>query len=242
MHASSNRPQPADAAHLTQELLRRLAGQSGGAGELERALDGLSLQRMAHAMQNDAVFMQQAVLAASERIHRLEAELARARALCCEDELTGCFNRRGTEQAYARETARAGRTHQPLTAALIDLDDFKRINDSLGHAIGDLALIHVTELARSVLRASDIIGRWGGEEFMLLLPDTGLAAAQQALERLQQSLRQQPLRVADQTLTLTFSGGLTHCSADEDCDTMLQRADSALYAAKRAGKDCVMVR
>jgi diguanylate cyclase len=245
MHARSNRPDPADAAHLTQELLRRLAAESSFAGhalQLDHlSFDSQSLQRMADVLYDDPLLMQHAVLAASERIHKLEAELARARALCCEDELTGCLNRRGLQQAYERENARAERARQPLTAALIDIDNFKQVNDQFGHAIGDQALIHITELARVVMRASDIVGRWGGEEFVLILPDTGLAPATQALARLQHSLRRHPLQIEGQSMALTFSGGLTHCAPGEDCDSMIRRADDALYAAKRAGKDRIMV-
>lgn len=249
MHASSNRPNAA-AAHATRELLRRLAQPSGqDLGELQgieldvelQATESMNLQRMAHALHNDAQFMQQAMLAASERIHKLEAELARARALCCEDELTGCLNRRGLEQAFERESARAGRSRQTFCAALIDIDDFKQVNDELGHAAGDEALVHLTRLARSALRASDVVGRWGGEEFVLLLPDTGLTAAAQVLERLRQSLRRHPLQIQGRSLKLAFSGGLTDCLAGEDCESMLRRADHALYAAKRAGKDRIMV-
>lgn len=249
MHASSSNRPHAAAAHATQELLRRLAQQSGQGLvelqglELEAELQGaesMNLQRMAHALHNDAQFMQQAMLAASERIHKLEAELARARALCCEDELTGCLNRRGLEQAFDRERSRSERGRQSLCVALIDIDDFKQVNDELGHAAGDQALVHLTRLARAALRASDVVGRWGGEEFVLLLPDTGLTAAVQVVERLRLSLRRQPLHIQGQTLKLAFSGGLTKCAPGEDCDTMLRRADEALYAAKRAGKDRII--
>ncbi len=242
MQASSNRPQAASPA--TQELLRRLAHQlpqQSGALEHELAAHRQSLERMARALHNDASFMQEAVLAAGERIQKLEAELARARALCCEDELTRCLNRRGLEQAFRRESARAERSRQPLCAALIDIDDFKLVNDSCGHAAGDQALVHLTQLTRSALRASDIVGRWGGEEFMLLLPDTALTAAAQVLERLRASLRRHPLQLHGHTLPLTFSGGLTRCAPGEDCASLLQRADEALYAAKRAGKDRIVV-
>jgi diguanylate cyclase len=245
MHASSNRPEPADAAHMTQELLRRLTAQSTFAGHSLQfdhlSFDRDSLQRMAHVLTDDTALMQHAVLVASERIHRLEGELARARAMCCEDELTRCLNRRGLQQAFERECARAQRSGQPLSAALIDIDNFKTVNDRFGHDVGDQALTHLTRLTQDALRASDMVGRWGGEEFVLILPDTGLTAASQVLARLQESLRRHPLQVQGQALALTFSGGLTACAPGEGCESMLRRADDALYAAKRAGKNRVMV-
>ena len=233
----------AQAKAITRELMHRLMAQplleSHGVQQ-ELAGNEASLQRMADALHNDTLFMQQAMLAATERILHLENELALARSLCCEDQLTGCLNRRGAEQAYAREAARAARSSSCLSLALLDLDNFKRLNDEHGHAFGDEALVHLAHVARQSLRGADILARWGGEEFVLLLPDTPLSCAAQAVARVQRALRLRPLHARRARVTLNFSAGVCLAQSHESCQQLLQRADAALYEAKRLGKDRIV--
>jgi GGDEF domain-containing protein len=114
------------------------------------------------------------LLAAEAQIRVLEQALTEARATAFADPLTGALNRRGFDEAYQRELARSRRRGGQLALALIDLDDFKRLNDTLGHQVGDAALVHLVSVLRKALRPSDILCRFGGEEFVVLMPDTPL--------------------------------------------------------------------
>lgn len=178
------------------------------------------------------------LLAAEARISDLEKNLAEARSAALTDTLTGALNRRGFAEACLRESARARRSGNPLAFALIDLDDFKRLNDREGHQVGDEALVHLVRVLRTALRPSDILCRFGGEEFVLLLPDTGLHQAAAAISRFQRQLA--ACAVPDREIVLTFSAGVVVQQAGESLEQVLLRADEATYAAKRAGKNCVV--
>jgi diguanylate cyclase len=141
-------------------------------------------------------------------------------------------------EAFAREAARALRSGQPLALALIDLDDFKRVNDQHGHAVGDAALVHLTRVIGETLRPTDLCGRLGGEEFVLVMPGSDHEAAKRALARLQAAIAKQP--VAHTQVTLAFSAGLVLGQQSESLEQMLARADRAVYRAKAAGKRCVV--
>lgn len=177
------------------------------------------------------------LVAAQMHIAELEQALAEARNAAVTDPLTGALNRRGFDEAFERESACARRNGGELALALIDLDDFKRLNDALGHIAGDEALVHLVRVLRSAMRPSDVISRFGGEEFVLLLPNTSLADAVAALSRLQRAFAAQPL--PELGLDLTFSAGVVVQAPGESLQAAIQRADTATFAAKRAGKDCV---
>ncbi len=179
-----------------------------------------------------------ALLAAELRIGDLERALSEARAAAHTDALTGALNRHGFAEAYQREAARAHRKHSPLALALIDLDDFKRLNDALGHQVGDEALVHLVKVLRTALRPSDILCRFGGEEFVLLLPETALSQAATAISRFQRQLAAQAIPGKD--IVLTFSAGVVVQENGESLEHSILRADAATYAAKRAGKNCVV--
>ena len=179
------------------------------------------------------------LLAAETRIGELERALSEARAAALTDTLTGALNRRGFDAAYQRELARARRHGGQLALALIDIDDFKRLNDTLGHHVGDEALVHLVKVLRAALRPSDLLCRFGGEEFVLLLPDTALNEAAAAVSRFQGQLAAN--RITDnKEVFLTFSAGVVVQGLDEALEDSLRRADAATYAAKRAGKNCVV--
>lgn len=175
--------------------------------------------------------------AAEHRIQELEKELERLSALVHQDQLTGALNRHGLDQAFRREAARAERCDSPLVLALLDVDDFKRLNDTYGHQAGDDALVHVARVLAGQIRPSDILCRFGGEEFLLLLPDTGLNEALMAMERLQRSLEAHPATHDGRALAVTFSAGLALRRREESRDALVIRADRALYRAKKNGKN-----
>ena len=167
----------------------------------------------------------------------LQQALARISELATRDELTGLPNRRAILDQLATETARHARKKQPLAIALIDLDHFKRINDAHGHAGGDQVLRGFAHRVESELRGGDVMARWGGEEFLLMLPDTSIEAAQQCLQRLRDRLQATPFDEVAPGLTLTFSAGVTGCLGQGDTDSAIERADQAMYRAKEAGRD-----
>ncbi len=167
----------------------------------------------------------------------LQQALSRISELATRDELTGLPNRRAILDQLATETARQARKKLPLAIALIDLDHFKRINDAHGHAGGDQVLRGFAHRVESELRGGDVMARWGGEEFLLMLPDTSIEAAQQCLQRLRDRLRASPFDEVAPGLQLTFSAGVTGCLGQGDIDSAIERADQAMYRAKEAGRD-----
>lgn len=178
------------------------------------------------------------LLAAELRIAELEKALLEAREAAFADPLTGALNRRGFERAYQREAARLRRSGHSLALVLIDLDDFKLLNDTHGHLVGDRALVQFVGMIQQSMRAADVICRFGGEEFVLLLPETTLENAELAVARFQSELAGGVIAGTDHVLT--FSAGVVVKDPEESLEALLQRADAATYLAKRAGKNCVV--
>jgi diguanylate cyclase len=154
------------------------------------------------------------------------------------DPLTGIANRRRLDEEMQRLVAQARRHDQPFAAILVDLDNFKAVNDTLGHDVGDEVLIATVERLQSAVRASDLLGRWGGEEFLLLAAQTDHAAACALAERCRQAIRASP--VHGDTVRMTASFGVAALGPDDDVRLLLRRADLALYTAKSEGRDRVV--
>ena len=197
--------------------------------------------------QSEALKSRDAILAARRdveeaetRIHNLEAKLEQMSELVREDQLTGSLNRRGLDDVLEREMARADRRNSPLCIAMLDLDDFKKINDKYGHAAGDEALIHLVRVIKETLRSMDVIARFGGEEFLVVLPDTPMEEAIQTITRVQRELTKQIFMHNHTRLLMTFSAGVAMRSDKEDQLSVIKRADTALYQAKKAGKNRVI--
>lgn len=174
------------------------------------------------------------------KVRELEGELRRLSEEVSTDALTQVANRRGLAQAFEAEVARVARAADeapPLAIGLIDIDNFKKLNDTLGHAAGDVALKTLAAAVRERLRPVDHLARFGGEEFVVLLPATPAAEAQQALTRLQRSLSEALFLHENREVFVTFSAGVTGWRAGEALETALERADEALYEAKHAGKN-----
>ena len=174
------------------------------------------------------------------RVLGLEAELRRLSDEVSTDALTQVANRRGLAQAFEQETARVlrdGTGAAPLAVGLIDIDNFKKLNDSLGHAAGDVALQNLAARVKEWLRPVDHIARFGGEEFVLLLPGTPPDEAQQVVTRLQRQLSASLFMHDGKEVFVTFSAGVTAWRPGEAVDSALARADEGLYEAKRTGKN-----
>lgn len=170
---------------------------------------------------------------------RREAAEALLKAVSC-DHLTGLLNRRAFVEAVELEMQRWARFPRPLSLVMIDADHFKRINDQYGHAAGDAVLRHLAAGMTATFRAMDVLARFGGEEFVVLLPDTTLEGAEIVAQRLCQLLATQAVEVGGQVVRYTVSAGVAAMDADVgDFDALMQRADEALYAAKAGGRNRV---
>jgi diguanylate cyclase (GGDEF)-like protein/PAS domain S-box-containing protein len=167
-----------------------------------------------------------------------QAQLAE---LATHDELTGTFNRRHVDEVVRRELDRARRYGRPLTIGILDADHFKRINDGHGHQAGDEVLRAVAARCRDTLRASDVLGRYGGEEFVMVFPETSLAEAGTVAERVRAAVAGSPVVVGARALDVTVSIGLAGLAAEHaDPNGLLASADAALYAAKQSGRNRVL--
>lgn len=172
----------------------------------------------------------------SER-KRMEAEL---RELAATDALTGLPNRRAADDFMAQEALRAQRQGTPLSALMVDIDFFKKVNDQHGHAAGDHVLQTLARLLQERARATDLVSRWGGEEFLVLLPDTPPTGAHELGEQLRQAVQSAPFVWQQKTVPVTVSiGAATWSSGDFHANTLIAHADGALYQAKNSGRNCV---
>jgi diguanylate cyclase (GGDEF)-like protein len=159
------------------------------------------------------------------------------------DELTSTINRRQLISVLELELSRFQRYAQPFSVLFFDLDHFKQVNDNYGHQVGDQALRHVCDVVRLQLRDSDSLGRYGGEEFCVLLPDSTHQSACALAERIRIAVAQTPMPImADGAeaaqLAITISVGITAAQADDTSATLLKRADCAVYQAKEEGRNC----
>ncbi len=188
---------------------------------------------------DDMRLARQEAEAAESRISELEREIEAISAQVKTDQLTGTLNRRGLEEAMATELARVRREQGALSVALLDIDNFKKLNDSLGHQAGDEALTHLSAVVKDVLRPTDYIARYGGEEFVVLLPGTGMAEAIQVMQRVQRELTRRFYLHRNERVLITFSCGVAEYQEDESQQDVLARADAAMYRAKVSGKNRV---
>ena len=173
----------------------------------------------------------------TQRVSELESEMQRLSNEVATDQLTQIANRRGLLQAFETESARLDRGGAGLAVGLLDIDNFKRLNDELGHGAGDEALKALATLVSKTLRPTDHVARYGGEEFVVLLPDTPLDEGQQILTRLQRALTGGLFMHEQKQVFVTFSAGVTAYRPGESIETALERADQGLYEAKRTGKN-----
>jgi diguanylate cyclase len=223
------------------------------ADRIERSEDAAGIKGVLDELMGDIRTMQSAALrsrddvaaarkqaeAAESKIRQLETELEEISEKVREDALTGSLNRRGLDEALAAEAARAERYGNALCVSVIDLDNFKNLNDTHGHSAGDEALVHLVKVIKALLRPSDSIGRFGGEEFVVLLPETTLDAGKFAIERLQRELTKQFFLANNEKLLITFSAGVAQLRPGESDSEVVKRADQAMYRAKQAGKNRV---
>ena len=215
-----------DIAQLSTVLASLLADTRGVQADMQRTRDELERTR-------------QEALQREERVRHLERELEVTANLVKVDPLTNVLNRRGMNDAYATEEARCARSGSPLCVGLIDIDNFKHLNDRLGHHAGDGALQHLAAIMRDTVRPSDVVARFGGEEFVLLLPDTPMEEAEKVMVRVQRELTKQLYLHNNERVLITFSAGVALGRPGENRDEHIARADCAMYEAKAGGKNRV---
>jgi diguanylate cyclase (GGDEF)-like protein len=174
-------------------------------------------------------------------VHLITQAEERLHELATTDSLTGLMNRRSVLAALEREQAVRERKPHPTSVLLIDIDHFKRINDTYGHNMGDWALQAVADVLKTGVRDMDLVARWGGEEFLIVLPFADTAAALPVAARLRQGIADLRIPTKDGEIELTATLGLSACGASELSDLAIQRADMALYQGKNAGRNQVVV-
>lgn len=203
---------------------------------LEETRQAQANNRRAH---DQLVHERDMAMQAENRIKELETELAQMSALVREDPLTHSLNRRGLDDEFAREASRADRYKHPFCIAVIDIDNFKALNDTRGHLTGDEALIHLVKIAKEELRLTDHIARLGGEEFLIILPNTPVDGAVKIVTRLQRSLTKKYFLDNNEKVLITFSAGVALRAEGEAQEAVIARADAAMYQAKQTGKNRV---
>jgi diguanylate cyclase len=197
---------------------------------------GLTVQRTRDEFMNS----QRQAIAAEKRIQELTAELDYIGQVAHQDYLTGALNRRGMDEAIEREFNRADRHNTALCIAMLDIDHFKKLNDTLGHATGDEALTHLVKVLKDVLRTTDVLARYGGEEFIIILPDTPQDEAVKVITRVQRELTKNFFMYNNERVLITFSAGVAERALNEAPEALIPRADAALYKAKHSGRNQVV--
>jgi len=183
---------------------------------------------MAYYMERSRLLAQQT----SDIAHANLTQLARS------DELTGAFNRRGIKAKVQEELHRVVRDKTEMSIVLCDVDLFKTINDRHGHDIGDLALQHIAKVLSDTVRVTDMVGRWGGEEFLIMLPNTNLHKGYQLIERVREKIASEPVLIDDLELNVSISCGICSTRFFSQFSDLIKAADISLYEAKAQGRNC----
>lgn len=224
------------------------------AKELSQTDDLIKINELVNQLMRDTSVMQTDILRSrddllsqqrkatdtQERMQKLQEELQQLSEVVRIDQLTGVLNRRGMDEALNTEIARFKRSGESLSVALLDIDNFKSLNDQHGHAVGDQALKHLASVVKRAVRPTDIVTRMGGEEFVVILPNTNLDEAVVTMSRLQRSLTKEYFLGNNQKLLITFSAGVALFNTEDDVSSILLRADQSMYLAKKSGKNRVM--
>lgn len=167
---------------------------------------------------------------------KLQEQMQEAQIFASHDGLTGLYNRRSFEKLFKKEMHRSNRYSYPLSVALFDIDDFKKINDDYGHIVGDEVLIGISILVSKIIRDSDIIARWGGEEFIIIFPESDLSTTKEKAENIRAAIANE---IFPSSVRVTCSFGVTAYLKQDTADSLFIRCDDALYQAKANGKNNV---
>jgi len=231
--------------HAQLEASARLIEQAKSIEEIAPVLKDVvgatrSMAKDSMSARDELQTMKKRAESTEAEIAKLHQELDRVSAQARHDPLTGALNRQGLDEAVNREVSKVKRQDTPLSVALLDIDNFKKLNDSLGHATGDAALTHLATVTREVMRPQDTLARYGGEEFVILMPDTALENGIEAMVRLQRELTKRFFLAGTEKVLITFSAGVAQLASGETGAQAIKRADQAMYLAKRAGRNRVL--
>lgn len=231
--------------HDTIERCAEKISKANDIGELSDVLDEVMretrvVQLNAARSRDELSVMRGRVDEAEREVARLQSELAHASEMVRHDALTGALNRKGMDEALENEVGRVRRQAGTLSLALLDIDNFKKLNDTMGHAAGDAALVHLAHVVKETIRPQDTLARYGGEEFVVMLPNTPLDDAVNAMVRVQRELTRRFFLHNNDKVLITFSCGVAELTGEEVPHDALKRADEAMYLAKRAGKNRVV--
>ena len=186
------------------------------------------LRKQLHAMEQEADLLR----------HQLQQKHSEA----LRDVLTGIPNRLAYEERIASELARSKRYGKPFVCLVVDVDHFKKVNDTFGHSAGDRVLKIIADVMQDSVRAADFIARFGGEEFIILMPETDLKAGLRVAEKLRRKIEKCDFYYRDNPVPISISGGLTEAIAEDNAESIFERADDALYEAKKSGRNAVITR
>jgi diguanylate cyclase len=231
--------------HSKIETCAEKISKAGDIAELTDVLDEVMretryVQVNAARSRDELSAMRSKVSETEQTVARLQIELSNASELVRIDALTGALNRKGLDEALEKEISRLNRQGGTLSLALLDVDNFKKLNDTLGHSAGDAALMHLSKVVKEAVRPQDMLARYGGEEFVVLLPNTPVDDAVAVMTRVQRELTREFFMNKNEKILITFSCGVAEIKNAEGPDEALKRADAAMYMAKRAGKNRVI--
>jgi diguanylate cyclase len=231
--------------HSKIETCAEKISKAGDIAELTDVLDEVMretryVQVNAARSRDELSAMRSKVSETEQTVARLQIELSNASELVRIDALTGALNRKGLDEALEKEISRLNRQGGTLSLALLDVDNFKKLNDTLGHSAGDAALMHLSKVVKEAVRPQDMLARYGGEEFVVLLPNTPVDDAVAVMTRVQRELTREFFMNKNEKVLITFSCGVAEIKNAEGPDEALKRADAAMYMAKRAGKNRVI--
>jgi diguanylate cyclase (GGDEF)-like protein len=200
---------------------------------LARVKTHLELKRSQEALENNISELQRA----NDELENAKGELLLA---ATTDPLTNLYNRRKFIELMEVESARFNRNASPFSLILSDIDNFKLFNDTYGHACGDFVLVSIAKNIQEILRTQDSLARWGGEEFIILLPDTSLEDGYNVAEKIRAAIASTVIKYANKKLTITMTFGLSEITPTISLDALINEADKALYKGKAASKNCVL--
>ena len=213
-------------------------------------LTTITAQIQAHALQEqqEREKIQEEMQSLSEKLREMESESSELRSKlesaqhhATRDTLTGLPNRLAFEDRFAHEIARCKRHHSPMTMIVWDVDLFKKINDNYGHKSGDKALVVIAKLLSKHCRATDFVARFGGEEFVMLLPDTDAKSALLVAEKLRKTVEKSSFNANGEKVVITLSAGISQLRDNDSDELIFERADAGLYKAKQSGRNCCIV-
>lgn len=233
--------------HLADDLGQKSRDMQKSIDALENAEEKQEISNLlniivgtTHTIQTTVEDAHQEISRSQHALEEMRNELQEAKRQVLLDPLTGARNRFGMDASVGQELARSRRNGSKFVLAMMDIDFFKKINDEYGHEIGDRALVYFSQISHSVLREADTLYRYGGEEFLVTLPDTDIQGAMFMFDRLRQMLNKSPLVHGSKKIKMTFSGGVASMRDEDDASSLLSRADQALYQAKQQGRDRVI--